>query len=191
MTLNCSWQTSEIRWVVLVSVDDPRNVDFVSCRTSEVQSILVLTSQNDFDALKHVTCVIFSWIFLDHRFPTNVLLTSLNDVCPNQIYHHPARNFSFIMEIIHLLVLIRCLNSGKYSPCALIPSQMQNSTLPLLKAFCELFQLSTLKGLNLPKWQFESYLKNSVCVCNGYRSGGRCYPGYMSEGSYCRVAEQI
>ena len=30
-----------------------------------------------------------------------------------------------------------------------------------------------------------------VNVCNGYRSGGRSYPGYISGGSYCRVAEQI
>ena len=72
---------------------------------------------------------LFSRILLDHRFPTNVFLTSVDDVCPNQIYHCPARNFSFIMEIIHLLV--RCPHSGKYSPCAQIPNRMQNSTLPL------------------------------------------------------------
>ena len=107
---------------------------------------------------------------LDHRFPTNVFLTSVDDLCPNQIYPCPARNFSFIIEIIHLLVSIRCPNSGKYSPCAQIPNWMQNSTLPLLRAFCEQFQFSTL---NRPKWQSESYLKNSGCVCNGYRSGGR------------------
>ena len=173
---------------MLVSVDDPRYVDFVSCRTSEVELILVLPSQNDFDALKYVACVIFSRILLDHRFPTNVFLTSVDDVCPNQIYHCPARNFSFIMEIIHLLVLIRCPNSGKYNPCDQIPNRMQNSTLPLLGAFCEPFQFSTL---NRPKGQSESYLKNSGCVCNGYRSGGRGYPGYISGGSYRRVAEQI
>ena len=45
---------------MLVSVDDPRYVDFVSCRTSEVELILVLPSQNDFDDLKYVACVIFS-----------------------------------------------------------------------------------------------------------------------------------
>ena len=39
------------------------------------------------------------------RFPTNVFLTSVDDVCPNQLCHCPARNFSFIMEIIHLLVM--------------------------------------------------------------------------------------
>ena len=43
---------------MLVSVGDPRYVDFVSCRTSEVELILVLPSQNDFDALKYVACVI-------------------------------------------------------------------------------------------------------------------------------------
>ena len=131
---------------MLVSVDDPRYVDFVSCRTSEVELILVITSQNDFDAfkLKYVACVIFSRILLDHQFPTNVLLTSVDDVCPNQIYHCPTHNFSLIMEIIHLLVLIRCRNLGKYSPCAQIPNRMQNYTFPLLGVFCEPFQFSTL-----------------------------------------------
>ena len=37
------------------------------------------------------------------------------------------------------------------------------------------------------KW----YLKNSACVYNGYRFGGHCCRGYMSGGSYSRVAEQI
>ena len=122
---------------LLGSVDDPRYVDFVSCRTSEVELILVLPSQNDFDALKHVACVIFSRILLHHRFPTNMFLTSVDNVCPNQICRCPALNFSFVMEIIHLPVLIRCPNSGKYSLCAQIPNRMQNSTLPLLGAFCD------------------------------------------------------
>ena len=75
---------------MLVSVDDPRYVDFVSCSTSEVELILVLPSQNDFDALKDVACVLFSGILLDHRFPTNVFLTSVDDVCPNQICLHES-----------------------------------------------------------------------------------------------------
>ena len=167
ITMNSSWPIGEIRWVVLESIDDPRYVSFVSCRTRKVELLLVLTSQNDFDALDHVTCVISSRILLDHRFPTNVFLTSVDDVCPklapNQIYHCPARNFSFIMEIIHLLILIRCPNLENYSPCAQIPNWKQNFTLSLLGAFCEPFHFSTLNG---PKWQFESYLKNSGCVCN-------------------------
>ena len=140
ITLNCSWPISEIHCVVLASDDDPRYADFVSCSTSEVELILVLPSQNDCDALKYVACVTFSRILQDHRFPTNVFLTSVDDVCPNQIYNCPARNFSFIMEIIHLLVLIRCPNSGKYSPCAQSPNRMQNSTLLLLGAFRSSFR---------------------------------------------------
>ena len=107
----------------------PRYVGFVSCCARKV----VLTSQNDFDALNHLTCVTLSRIFLlDHRFPTHVLLTFVDDVCPDQIYHHPARNFCFIMKIFHLLVLIRCPNSEQYSPCAQTPNRMQNVTLSLL-----------------------------------------------------------
>ena len=120
---------------MLVSGDDPRYVDFVSCSTSKVKLLIVLTFQNDFDALNHVTCVIFSRILLDRRVPlaTNVFLTSVDDVCPNQIYHYPERDFSFI-------TLIRRPNSEKYSPCAQIPNRMQNSTLPMASCHCvELF----------------------------------------------------
>ena len=42
--------------VVLASIDDPRYVDFVSCRTSEVEFILVLPSQNGFEicCMRHI-----------------------------------------------------------------------------------------------------------------------------------------
>ena len=129
---------------MLASVDDPRYAHFVSCSTRKVELLLVLPSQNDFDALNHVTCVIFSQILLDHRFPTNALFTSVNNVCPNQIYHHPTRSFCFIKKILDLLVLIRCPNLEKYSPCAQILNRMHNLTLPVLAAFCEPFQFSTL-----------------------------------------------
>ena len=117
--LNCNWPLGEIRWVVLASVDDPKYVAFISCSiTRKVELLLVVYSQNDFDALNHVTCVIFSRIsgLLDHQFPNKVLLTSVDVVCPNQIYHHPTRNFCLIIKIFHLLVLIRCPNLEKYSP---------------------------------------------------------------------------
>ena len=135
ITLNCNWLIGEIRWVELTSVDDPRYVSFVSCCTRKVELLLVLTSQDDFDELNNVTCVIFSLILLDYRFTTTVLLTSVNDVCPNQIYHHPARKFCFMMKIIHLLVLIRCPNLEKYSPCAQIPNRMQKFHLAIAWSF--------------------------------------------------------
>ena len=72
-------------------------------------------------------------------------LTSVDDVCPNQIYHHPARKICFIMKRIHLLVLICCPNWKKYSPSVQIPNRTQNYTLPLLGAFCEPTQFSTLE----------------------------------------------
>ena len=93
-------------------------------------------------------CEWFNRFCLHVNGSIDVFLTSVDDVCPNQIYNCPARNLSFIMEIIHLLVSIHCPNSGKYSSCAQIPNRMQNSTLPLLGAFCEPFQFSTL---NRPK----------------------------------------
>ena len=80
-------------------------------------------------------CEWFNRFCLHVNGSIDVFLTSVDDVCPNQIYHYPAQNFSFMMEIIHLLVLDRCLNLGKYSPCAQIPNRMQYSTLPLLGAF--------------------------------------------------------
>ena len=143
---------------MLTSVDDPKYVGvvFSGCSTRKVELLIVLTSQNDFDALHHVTCIIFSRILLDHRFPTNMLLTSVDDVCPNQIYHHPAWNFCFIMKIIQLLVLIRCparlpefgeINFNK-PPCAEIPNRMQNFTWSWLGAVFESFQFSTLNRPN-------------------------------------------
>ena len=131
---------------MLASVDDPRYVDFASCSTRKVKLLLVLTFQNDFDALNHVTCVIFSRILQDHRFPRNVSLTSVDDVCPNQIYHHHARNFFIIMKIIHLLVIIRYPDWRNTAPVLKFKNQMQNFTLPLLAAFCESFST-----LNRPK----------------------------------------
>ena len=109
ITLNCSWPIGEIRLVVLASVDYRKYVGFVSCCTIKVKLLLVLTSQNAFDALHHVTCVIFSRILL-----SNVLLVSVDDVCIRSIII--LHGFSFI--IIYLLALIRCPNLEKYSPCS-------------------------------------------------------------------------
>ena len=112
---------------MLASFDDLRFIGFVSCPTSNVKSLLVSTSQNNFDALNHVTIVIFSKILVDHRFPRNVLLTYVDDVspkldlfsyCAEFLFYHDDNSIGGI-----IVVLISCLNLEKYSPCAQIPTK--------------------------------------------------------------------